>query len=149
VVTFQEIKNVGRGAALHVSINSMHEVGGRPTATLTTQHLPILATNETIKINGEIFVYWKNVQPDEQGHKYLPITIRILCWDSRAMCHETKYSLLAVESGPGQGVFVTDGIAPGVALAGRATVVTPVWLLKLRAKLARIPGLRKLCCDRK
>ena len=142
VIKFETIKNVGRGAALHVHLGGMQEIDGRPTAILSTKRLPILAVNETSDVNGEITVWWKNVHPDVSGNKYLPISIRIFCWDSRGRRHETKYSLFIVELN-GK-VILTDDIAPGVALSTRTTVSKSVRALKIRAKLASIPGLRWL-----
>lgn len=43
VITFETIKNVGRGAALHISFGSMQELDGKPTAILSSTRLPILA----------------------------------------------------------------------------------------------------------
>ncbi len=142
VIAFQAIKNVGRGAALHIHVSAFHKVANRPTASLSTTRLPILAANEATDVNGQIVLWWKNVDPKDQGFKHLAITITIFCWDSRNMRHETKYNLFAVEVLPGVGV--PDEIAPGVALTSRTTTTRPVWLLKLFSKLQRIPGLRRL-----
>ncbi len=142
VIAFQSIKNVGRGAALRIYLHAAHEVAGRPTANLSSMtRRPILAANEATDVNGEIVVWWKNVEPAERGPKYLAISIRILCWDSRDMRHETRYNLFAVELAT---VGLTDEIAPGLALASRTTVTRPVWLLKLFRQLSRIPGLGRL-----
>ena len=110
-------------------MNAAHLNENLPTAILPTVRLPILAANEMSNVNGEIAVWWKNVNPDAQGHKHLPITVVILCWDSRGMRHEIRYNLLAVESSTNVGM--TDAIAPGVMLGTRTSVTRPVWLLKL------------------
>jgi hypothetical protein len=142
VIAFQTIKNVGRGAAFHIHLSAAHEVANRPTATLTTTRIPILATNEANDLNGQITVWWKNVPSDDQGFKNLAITILIYCWDSRGMRHETRYHLFAVDSL--RNTVVADEIAPGVSLTRRITVRRPAWILKTRAKVARIPGLGRL-----
>lgn len=141
-ISFQTIKNVGQGAALHIHLSTLHVNEKRPTAMLSTVRLPILATDEASNINGEIVVWWKNVKPDARGHKHLPITVVIFCWDSRGMRHETRYSLLAVESL--MNVSVSDEIAPGLMLGSRTTVTRPVWLLKLVTKARRVPGFSRL-----
>jgi heme exporter protein D len=138
VIAFQTIKNVGRGAALHIHLNAFHEVAHRPTAVLSTTRIPILATNEATDVNRRIVVSWQNVEPNE-GVKHLAITITIFCWDSRGMRHETRYSLFAVELSPH--VVVADEIAPGVVLTHRTTTTRSVRVLKLFSKLGRIPGL--------
>jgi len=142
VISFQTIKNVGRGAALHVILDSHQQAAERPTAILSTTRLAILASNEASEVNGEILIWWKNVAADHKGFKHLPITVTALCWDSRGMRHETRYSLLAVELGGNVGV--ADAIAPGVMLGSRTTTTRPVWLLKLSSQLRRVPLLGRL-----
>ena len=141
-ISFQTIRNVGRGAALHIHLSAAHMNENRPTAILSTVRLPILAADEASKVNGEIVVWWKNVNPDAQGRKHLSITVVILCWDSRGMRHETRYSLFAVESS--ENVVVTDPIAPGVMLGSRTTTTRSIWLLKLFERARRLPGLSRL-----
>lgn len=138
VISFKTVRNVGRGVALNVHVNSSHFEDNCPVATLSTTRLPILAVNEANDVNGEITVWWKNVKPDAQGNKFLPIIITILCWDSRNIRHETKYTLLGVELI--QGVRVCDEIAPGIMLGSRTTTATPVWLLRLTARILRLLG---------
>lgn len=137
VIAFQTIRNVGRGAALHLHLhlNAAETVGNRPTAVMSTARLPILAPDEPHDINGEIVVWWKNV-PDVQGGKYLPITLTILCWDSRSMCHETRYRLFVAEAP--YNVGVAYAIAPGVMLTSRTTTTKSVWRLKLSSRTRRI-----------
>ena len=146
IITFETIKNVGRGSALHVIINCGHIVDNKPTAVLSTTRLSILAPNEDKQMNGEISVHWKNVPSKTHGHKSLPITIEILCWDSRSMRHQTFYKLYAVELTPS--VAISDPIARGLALTSRTTIVRPVWQLKLLRRVKRIPGVGKLFSNR-
>jgi len=142
VIAFQTLRNVGRGVALNIILNAAHIIANRPAAVLSTTRLPILAANEEKDLNGEIFVWWKSVEPGDRGYKYLPITVVIFCWDSRGMRHETRYNLFAVELLPNVGV--SDAIAPGVMLSSRITVTRPVWLLKLFARVKSIPGVDRL-----
>ena len=139
-ICFQTIGNVGRGVALHVNIGAFHKVDTRPTAVMSTMSLPILAVDENKDVNGEIIVWWKNVIPDGQRHKHLAIVIKILCWDTRGMRHETRYNLFAIQPSPDT-VVVPDPVAPGVMLGSRTTRTRPVWLLKLSGWVWRKPGL--------
>jgi heme exporter protein D len=137
IVTVRSIKNVGRGPALHVNINGSHFDGNRPVALMSTIRMPILAPNEEMAIEGEIVLWWKNVAPESDGPKMLPVNIRIYSWDSRNMRHETRYSLAAFELQKNH--FVADGVAPGLMLMTRGTISRPVWVLKLCSRLARLP----------
>ncbi|MEP7151469.1 MAG: hypothetical protein ABI856_07165 [Nitrospira sp.] len=60
VVTIKSIKNVGRGAALHVHLDSMYMIDNRPVAVLSTKRLSILAPNESVELGGEISLWWQN-----------------------------------------------------------------------------------------
>lgn len=135
VISFKTVRNVGRGAALNVFVNASRIKDNRPEAFLATIRVPILAVNEENDVNGEITVWWKNVKPDAQGNKFLPITITIWYWDSRSMRHEKTYCLFAVELNSRVGV--SDDIAPGVMLGQRKTKTEPVWLLRLTTRIGQ------------
>src|SRR3989338_10928939 len=96
VLGFRTIRNVGRGAALNVHFQLLQETASRPTAMLSTTRLPIIAPNESIDVNSEIILWWKNV-PAECEHRHLSIEIPIGHMDSRNMRHETLYTLFVVE----------------------------------------------------
>jgi hypothetical protein len=145
IITFETIRNVGRGAALHIELASMHMLNGQPTVVLANKRIPILAPEESSDVKGEVLMWWQNVSSDKDGHKALDITIRISCWDSRGRKHRTEYSFLTVERKSGVGVM--DEIAPGVGLLRRTTTTRTVWSLKLRRQLARLPGLRERLQD--
>jgi hypothetical protein len=138
VISFQTIRNVGRGVALNIILNLEPSPfgDGPPTTVLSTSRLPLLAATEAADTNREIIVWWKNVKPDAQGHKFLPITVLILCWDARGMRHETRYKLLAVELLPNVGV--ADAIAPGIMLGSRTTATIPIWWSKIAGKTQRV-----------
>lgn len=137
VIAFNTIKNVGRGAAFHVWLEGIQEAA----AGMSTTRVPILAVNEGTGVNGQILVWWKNVEPNNEGFRFLRVTITISCLDSRDMRHDTRYSLLVRESA---GDPVLDAIAPGVGLNSRTTTTRSLWLLKLLSKLGHIPGLGRL-----
>ena len=90
------------------------------------------APNETVAIDGEIAVWWKNIDASEDGPKHLGINVEVFCWDSRGMRHQTRYKLFAFE--PSQNMVTCDEIAPSVMLVGRTTTTRPVWWLKLIGK---------------
>ena len=143
-ISFQTIRNVGRGAALHIYIHlsASHMNENRPTAILPSLRLSILPADEASEVNGEIIVWWKNVKPSAQPHKYLSITVVIFCWDSGGMRHETRYRLFALESW--KNAVLADTIAPGVMLGSRESTTRAVWLLKLLTRAGRLPGLSRL-----
>jgi hypothetical protein len=141
VLSFQKIKNVGKGVALHVYLQCFHTVQDEPTAVLSTVRLPIIAANEEVQVDGEITLLWKNVDEHSAGSKFLGINLKILCWDSHGMRYETNYDLMAVELSAN--ATVSDQIAPGVGLGTRHTIVRSGRRLRLRGRLQRIPLLRR------
>ncbi len=144
VIGFQTIRNVGRGAALHITLNASSQMNeNRPTSLVPTRWVSILAANEVNDINGEIQVVWGNVNPSDAGFKLLRITIRILCMDSRGRHHETRYILSAVESSTTSLIYGGDPIAPGV-IATRTTSSISRWRHRLNLKARRLPGLGRL-----
>jgi hypothetical protein len=143
VITFQTIRNVGKGHALDVMLNLRQIDPRQPTATLSTMHLPILAPSEVHEVNGEIIAWWKNVPADKDRLQRLDVTIRVVSTDSLNILHETKYWLLIVPLSSAQGV--TDAIAPGVRLLTRTTASRPLWRLRLRNRRRQaFAGVRSL-----
>ncbi len=142
VITFLKVKNVGRGVAFHVNVFSLTRmVQNKPTAVMSNIRLPLIAPTEEAEVEGRILVRWKNIDGGDKGFKHLPIDITILCWDSRGRRHETKYGILAME--PYGQTLVSDEMAPGVMFGTRRTTIRPVWVLKLKRKLGRVPLLGK------
>jgi hypothetical protein len=141
-ITFQEIKNVGKGAAFNVLSKIPDKISDPPSSVLITEHLPILAAGETADLNGQIIMSWTNVPPDKWGLKVLTIRIALLCFDSRGMRHETLYNLHVMPLSQKR-FFAVGEIAPAVALSSRTTSTRPVSWLNLLAKLGRIPVLGK------
>lgn len=147
VIAFRSIRNAGRGSAFNVNVFVSETANNRPTALLsgtsTPIRLAILEVDETQEVNGEIAVWWKNVETSIQGkQKYLNITVRILCWETKKMRHETLYYLMATEPSESP-IFGGDTIAPGVTLSYRKTISKPIWRLKLAKRIRRIPVIRR------
>lgn len=146
VISFQAIRNAGRGPALHIHLNAEESRGKFLIAVMSSLRLAILAPGDREQIDGEIIVWWKNVKPVDAGHRFASITIDIMCWDTVGRRHETSYRLLVAEERTS--MIMSDAIAPNVYLTSRTTKATPVWRLKLSTRLARTPGLRRLCRKR-
>ena len=142
IITFKTIRNVGHGAAFNLIINAAQTKNNRPLTAFSTTRLPVLSANESIDINGKIYIFLKNVEPASGAFKMLQFPIEILCWDSRNRRHETRYSLAVVEVS--EKVAIVDEIAPGVSIVNRTTNIRYVWFLKMLDKLRRIPGVGKL-----
>ncbi len=128
VLCVRNIRNVGRGAAMHVLIN-LDRSGDPPTATLGTISRPIVAPDGVSQIDAQISLWWKNAEL-LQGTKHIHINLLIFCWDSRGRRHETRYSMLVVELRENV-VWATNSIAPGVVLGSRRVTSRSVWFLKL------------------
>ena len=137
---FSTIRNVGRGVALNVYIHS--PVDDPPIVILSTTRHPVIGANEKIEANEDILMWWNSVKADDNGHKHLFFRIVIWCWDSRGMRHETRYNLFVVEVS--KEVGVADAIAPGVSLISRTTSRQPVWWLKLKGNIKRLPGVGRV-----
>ena len=102
---------------------------------MSTTDVPILGAGESMNINADIGIWWKNVKPGTNGGKHHHITITIRCWDSTATLHETKYSLFATEP---PGIFGNMmQVVSGIAITDRKTNTTPFWWIKLRAWLEK------------
>ena len=135
------IKNVGRGPALHVHMNAFNTVDNRPTYVMGTVRLPIVAVNESIRIDSRIFIYWKNV-PESAGGT-MPINVEILCSDGHNRRHRTHYSLLALSGGAA--VYTgPEIIAPGVMLGMRTTQSRGQRSIKFSRAMKRVPLLGRL-----
>jgi len=124
---FRNIRNVGRGAAMHVRVNLVLP-GDRPPATLGTISRTILAPSESSRINAQITLFWQNAKLVEDS-KYLPITVAIYCLDTVGNRYETRYGLLVTELPEQAGVH--DTIVPGVMLHARRVRSKSVRYMKL------------------
>lgn len=132
VIGFQSIKNVGRGVALHVNIGAFDQTDFLPITVSATKRLPVLAVNDSVEVNSRILVWWQNVKSrnSAESHKYVSVTIPILCWDSRGLRYETRYNLFVIPLS--RNIGLGEEIAPGVALTNRTVTTKAPWLLKSR-----------------
>lgn len=135
-ITFQTIRNHGRGSAYHIAILCPQPDDNNLAFISSYARLPILAPNEEASIDGEISILWNNIMPAAKGPKYLACSVEVYCWDSKGMRHKTLYRLMVLEPKPG--ALAGDGLAPGVLLTSRTTISQPVWLLKLSAKWGKV-----------
>jgi hypothetical protein len=136
VLCFRNIRNVGRGAAMHVNLNLAFS-GDPPTAALGTISRPILAPGDVSQVDAQISLWWQNVAP-QQGTKFLHIKLVIFNWDSVGNRYETRYGLLVVELRENVNVaWTTYSIAPGVTMGSRHVTSRSVWFLKLSRRVQR------------
>jgi len=144
----QQIRNVGKGAALNVVMNSSKNApDGGMLAGMGTLNIPIIAAGETIDIASEIMLWWHNL-PDAQSFVGIPVTI--WCWDSREMRHVTDYTLLLAS--PSLAHIQSNGPAPGILSITRTTNTSPVWLLKFLAQpkwLRQVRANRRMRSDKR
>ncbi len=130
VLCFRNIRNVGRGVAMHVNLN-LDWSGDPPTAALGTISRPILAPGEVDQVDAQIYLFWKNVAP-QKGTKFLHIKLVIFCLDSVGNRYETRHHLLVVELRENVNVaWTTNSVAPGVTLGPRHVTSRSVRFLKL------------------
>lgn len=146
IIIFNKIRNVGKGPALHITINSSKFIDGKLVAALSTQTISILPANEEYEIDGEITLHWDHVPTYDKGHKYLQIDTEIHSWCSRNYRHETIYKLFVVDEIQQTSLVGgdEDDIAPGVMLSSRKTKSKSVWKIKLNRNLSRLFIIRKI-----
>ncbi len=125
-VSFQAIKNVGRGTAFNIYLHAFHEESGKPTAVMSTKRLPLLAVNEQTNLNvndGQIVIWFQNT-----ASSTVSVVLHVSSWDSRGNEYDTRYNLVMFDSSH---TLLSDAIAPGV-FASRITTMRPAWRIKLR-----------------
>jgi hypothetical protein len=144
VIRFKRIRNVGRGAAFNVVISGkeMFNRDDLPTvlvdpATVVVVgcRFPVIAPNESIDTDGNIAVWWKNIeQKGVLKHCYINV---FLCYtDARDIRYLTEYSAFAVPLGAI--VVMTEDLAPQMSWHHRNTVRTPKWRLKIVSRFRTI-----------
>jgi hypothetical protein len=137
-VHFTGIKNVGRGTARQVVVNAFAEADDtRPTYVMSTLHLPGLAAGEAATVDCKIVIWWKNVPKRGPGPKHVVVSVIVYYWDALQMRHHLKFSVLVAED-PTK-VHVLNPLAPGLGLPMIAVRSDPVWRLKVRGALAKLP----------
>jgi hypothetical protein len=131
-ITFNTIRNIGRGAAIQVVLWSDSYQSDELKALVSCDRIPILGPDDTVKLDGNVLVFWK-LANEEQGVKRIPIVINMDCWDTRGMRHETQYTLMATRPTTIPCVG-GDEVAPGVTWLSRTTSTRAVWLLKMQSR---------------
>lgn len=145
-VKFTRLANVGQGSALTVVINSSSTADdNRPTSGMSTVFLSLVAPGATHDVDGDITIWWNNIA-GESGLKHCPIDVDILCWDTTGVRYHTRYSVLAAERSPN--VHVANEVAPWVGVPVRRVTQSPVWWLKCRNGLSRLPVIRHWIRDK-
>jgi hypothetical protein len=141
-ITFDTIRNVGRGVAIRVMLRNADEWFATrfdPTAkrrwefSAHCDSIQILAPGETMTIPGRILLCWDAAVPDKHGQKYISVLIGMFCWDSRWTRYETIYQLLAVA--PVERVGGDDLVAPGLFLHDRRVRIRSALSFKIANKL--------------
>ena len=131
IVSFQEVRNVGKGPALGVHMNVLHGDTDAPTAVMSTSRIPILGPGDSDNRGWEITLWWQNAR----DRHHLAFEVSMLCWDSRNRKYNTTYSAFAVPVGTPVGL--PDETAPGLSVPLRRVRVVPIWHLKLKRALFR------------
>ncbi len=144
LVTFSSIKNTGRDTARQITINAFALADDdRPTYFMGTQNISSLTPSEQAELDGRIIVNWKNVAKHSSGGKNLPLEVSVWCWDTLGVRHVTKLSLMLLED-PSTPVGGAAQLAPGVYLSYQTTTSVPVWKLRLKNVIRKIPLLGRL-----
>jgi len=132
-ISFSRIKNVGKGSALHMSVNSFHlACDDRATAIMASYQSPIVSIGEEVVADCSIDLFWQHIT-GKPGSKSISIPIDILCWDTTGVRYHTKYYLHASEILSNN--FYASEVADKLMLGARSVVIQPVWLLKFKQKL--------------
>ncbi len=142
VIIFKKIKNVGKGIALNCYFMGEFEKDRKPISTVSTFRHSVIASNDLVEINGEIIIWWKNVENKSTLGKYIIAPISILSWDTIGYRHLTKYRLFIYEN---QAMIMSPKqIAPGIEISSRTTKSQSVRFLKIKGRARKIPLLTKM-----
>ena len=143
-LAFSSIRNTGRDTARQITINAFALADDkRPTYFMGTLNIASLTPGEQVQVGGRIIVNWKNVPNHPSGGKYLHLEISVWCWDALGVRHVTKLFLMLLDD-PSSPVGGAAQLAPGVHLSYQTTTSVPVWKLRFRSSLRKIPLLGKL-----
>jgi hypothetical protein len=122
-LTFNTVRNVGKGVALHMYMNAgsttegtINAPSGALRAAMGTERYPLLAVNEKVQLDCRIGLFWANAQ-STNSMRFIPVTIQIFCWDTGDRRHETRYELMVFDLGK-QHHGLSD-LAPGVSFSTR------------------------------
>lgn len=141
VISIAQIKNVGTGVALHVTINAGHsDEDGLPEHVMGTERVPLISSGEAVNVECPIRVYWKNIPFDAQGAKGAAIKIKVKHWDTLDNCYQTEYVLMAItEDSP---VAMVYEILPDVMLVMRHVRLQTNLMRQIKKGARRIPFVR-------
>ena len=139
VVSFGRVRNVGRGPAFGVLLNSSRDMNNPPQAAFSTTSWPVIAPGESVEVDGDIGVWWKNVPGADDSVKHLFVELDLWCSDRREWRHKVRYLLFIVPVNDRVGV--ADSLIPGVGMPQRRTKSAPIWWLRSRARLMKVPLL--------
>lgn len=139
-LTITEIKNVGRGLAIH---GIVHTGEDRPDRIIVAPtRFFALEPGETRVVDVTSFIWWDKVtkRVGQNGPKLVAFSITVLSWDTQGRRHTTTYRLRVYEPNPGLRLAGDgfDGLGPGIYLDTRETTSTAVWLLKLQKRFTRV-----------
>jgi heme exporter protein D len=132
-VEWKAIRNVGRGAASRVVSGASEGRRSAPPPFFIGNVIQLLAPNDSVQTSFNFLVDWKKV-PESTKPRIIPVTVWIFYSDSRAIRHETRYSLLVLED---LNAMVLDSVAPGVMLADRRTTSLPMWRRRLGGRVSK------------
>lgn len=138
ILAFQTITNVGKGAATNMLFASPDFDTERPTAMLSTIHLPILPAGDSRALDGRVMVCWANVPKSSNGIRYLHLAIKIDCTDSIGIRHQTEYRYFVQPPGDYSPLMGMPEVAPGMALTQRTTKSRSLRRLRLIANAQRV-----------
>jgi hypothetical protein len=141
-LSFNAVRNVGKGVALHVHMNAgattkgtVDRPSGAPRAAMSTARYPVLASNDRAELGCTILLFWQNAKSKDGGTKSIPLTIQIFCWDTADRRHETRYELMVFERTALH--QVTSDVAPGVTFGTRRVTHRSVRALRLARRVKR------------
>ena len=140
VVGFRTIRNSGRGNAHQIIINATSTADDdRPLHSMSTLQIPTLAPGESVNVQSRIKIWWKNVSIGSFGNKSLFISIKMHYWDSVDVAYVTEFRIYVVKDT--SRTSVSNEVARGVGLSMRHTTSIPIWRVRARAALSRLPVL--------
>jgi hypothetical protein len=113
IVRIDKIRNVGKGSALHLLMNSFRMADDdRPMSGSSARLIDIMPVGESIALGQEIIVFWNNVPAKTGSSKHLATPIEVTCYDTIGHhVHHTRYNLIVFQDENSAGM---DMLAPGV-----------------------------------
>jgi len=138
-ISIGKVINVGNGTALHMSMNFDDAIyKGSPIAGTTMSRISIIPKDEKVDFEGELLLWWNNVESKINDFKYMSVKLKVYCLCSKGYRYETTYNLMIGENTEKFIVGGMESLAPGVMLGVRSTTRTPIWRLKLLSRTKEI-----------